>query len=235
MSSLIWLVWCRVGDFVTPPSDPLAAAIERAGLSDVPTLSLVGDEDRYLGFFEAHIEQGPALEASATSIGVVSACVGIFGGDIFFAGQQNHAGTTPMELRQDAGMGAIVFGSWVNDALKQLNPLVWTFGDVEFGTHSHSTVPGYARLRLQWRDASLDLLEAAKARVLGLVDQMNERWDEFRLRVTTTLRPEDGETGAASRPRSCPHRCLHVASWPQDPGDSPVQYQCAQSAGMFGV
>ena len=55
MSSLIWLVWCRVGDFVTPPSDPLAAAIERAGLSDVPTLSLVGDEDRYLGFFEVTI------------------------------------------------------------------------------------------------------------------------------------------------------------------------------------
>jgi acetylornithine deacetylase/succinyl-diaminopimelate desuccinylase-like protein len=81
-------------------ADPLSDAIARAGLSGVPRESLAGDEDRYLGFFEAHIEQGPFLEAKSTSIGVVSACVGIFGGDIFFHGQQNHAGTTPMELRK---------------------------------------------------------------------------------------------------------------------------------------
>ena len=70
------------GEYIIPPSDLLSAAIARAGLSDEPRLSLAGDEDRYLGFFEAHIEQGPFLEANGNSIGVVSACVGIFGGDI---------------------------------------------------------------------------------------------------------------------------------------------------------
>lgn len=152
-----------------------------------------------MGFFEAHIEQGPFLEANGNSIGVVSACVGIFGGDIFFYGQQNHAGTTPMDLRKDAGMGSIVFGGWVNEAFKTVfapsRSAVWTFGDVEFGTHSHSTVPGWARLRLQWRDASLELMQQAKATVLHLIDEMNARSDEFRLRVTTSLRPEDGESG----------------------------------------
>ena len=187
------------GEYVIPPSDPLADAIARAGLTDEPRLSLAGDEDRYLGFFEAHIEQGPFLEANGTSIGVVSACVGIFGGDIFFYGQQNHAGTTPMNLRKDAGMGSIVFGGWVNEAFKEVfasSPAaVWTFGDAEFGTHSHSTVPGWARLRLQWRDASLELMQQAKVKVLELIDEMNARSDEFRLRITTTLRPEDGEQG----------------------------------------
>ena len=72
---------------------------------------------------------------------------------------------------------------------------VWTFGDVEFGTHSHSTVPGWARLRLQWRDVSLELMQQAKAKVLDLIDEMNARSDEFRLRVTTSLRQEDGESG----------------------------------------
>lgn len=189
----------EAGDYVIPPSDPLADAIARAGLSDVPCESLAGDEDRFLGFFEAHIEQGPFLEAKSTSIGVVSACVGIFGGDVFFYGQQNHAGTTPMDLRKDAGMGAIVFGGWVNEELKKVfapSPAaVWTFGDAEFGTHSHSTVPGWARLRLQWRDASLDLMQQARVKVLELIDKMNRETETYRLRVTTTLRPEDGEVG----------------------------------------
>ncbi len=104
-----------------------------------------------------------------------------------------------MDLRKDAGMGSIIFGGWVNEAFKTVfapSPsAVWTFGDVEFGTHSHSTVPGWARLRLQWRDASLELMQQAKATVLHLIDEMNARSDEFRLRVTTSLRPEDGESG----------------------------------------
>ena len=52
-----------------------------------------------------------------------------------------------------------------------------------------------ARLRLQWRDASLDLMQQAKVKVLELIDKMNSESEAYRLRVTTTLRPGDGEVG----------------------------------------
>lgn len=121
-----------------------------------------------------------------------------------------------MDLRKDAGMGSIVFGGWVNEAFKTVftpSPnAVWTFGDVEFGTHSHSTVPGWARLRLQWRDASLELMQQAKAKVLDLIDEMNARSDEFRLHVTTSLRQEDGESGGYLHDMVCTRAVSVVSS-----------------------
>jgi hypothetical protein len=57
------------GGQVIAPAEPLAEAIRRAGLEGVPTLTLAGDEERYLGFFEAHIEQGPFLEATCVRDG----------------------------------------------------------------------------------------------------------------------------------------------------------------------
>jgi N-carbamoyl-L-amino-acid hydrolase len=71
---------------------------------------------RYGGFFEAHIEQGPDLEAKKLTIGVVTAIVGIDGCEIYFEGQANHAGTTPMALRKDASMAAVVLMGRINDA-----------------------------------------------------------------------------------------------------------------------
>ena len=52
--------------------------------------------------FELHIEQGKVLESAGIAVGVVSAIVGIIRLEVVLAGQANHAGTTPMHLRQDA-------------------------------------------------------------------------------------------------------------------------------------
>ncbi|WP_258872769.1 allantoate amidohydrolase [Thalassotalea euphylliae] len=59
-------------------------------------------EDELLGYWEAHIEQGPVLEAKAQPLGVVSAIAGAKRAIIEFIGQAGHAGTTPMNLRQDS-------------------------------------------------------------------------------------------------------------------------------------
>jgi N-carbamoyl-L-amino-acid hydrolase len=92
--------WCGVLD----PADEAAArnaegvtlrqAIEAAGLSEVPRERL--PVDRYIGYLEAHIEQGPYLEEAGFEIGVVTSIVGIRGCTVDFEGEQNHAGTTPM-------------------------------------------------------------------------------------------------------------------------------------------
>eukprot|EP01052_Picozoa_sp_SAG31_P041673 SAG31_NODE_6383_length_2037_cov_27.616615_2_plen_103_part_00 len=76
------------------------------------------------------IWSGPDLEVKGLQVGVVTAIVGIDGCEIYFAGQANHAGTTPMNLRKDAGMAAIVLAGRINDAFSKgsiLGPSgVWT-------------------------------------------------------------------------------------------------------------
>ena len=61
------------------------------------------DHGRHVAYLEAHIEQGPRLEAAQQRIGVVSAIVGIHRYRVSVEGQANHAGTTPMSMRRDAG------------------------------------------------------------------------------------------------------------------------------------
>lgn len=57
-------------------------------------------------FVELHIEQGPVLDREGIAIGVVEGVQGICWTELTFTGRSNHAGTTPMALRQDAGMAA---------------------------------------------------------------------------------------------------------------------------------
>ena len=85
----------------------LTEAITAAAVDGVPPARL--EPARYVGYLEAHIEQGPYLEAADHKIGVVTSIVGIRGCRIQFRGQQNHAGTTPMPNRKDAGVGLIDF------------------------------------------------------------------------------------------------------------------------------
>jgi len=59
---------------------------------------------RHIGYIEAHIEQGETLDSSGLAIGVVTSIVGIWQYRISFVGQQNHAGTTRMSVRKDAGL-----------------------------------------------------------------------------------------------------------------------------------
>jgi N-carbamoyl-L-amino-acid hydrolase len=142
------------GGVVIPAGDTLADALARAGLSARPRVQMV--PGRYLGFFEAHIEQGPRLEQAGKRIGVVTGCVGIDGAVMKFTGQQNHAGTTPMEARADAGMVAIRLAAEIDECFQRIkSPVsVWTFGALTVGPGAASIVPGTASLTLQFRDPS---------------------------------------------------------------------------------
>ncbi|HVA40469.1 MAG TPA: M20/M25/M40 family metallo-hydrolase, partial [Candidatus Binataceae bacterium] len=94
----------------------LASAIDDANLRGRPLARL--DPARHVAFMEAHIEQGPRLEASGTKIGVVSAIVGIKTLRVTFHGEANHAGTTPMNMRYDAGAAALLFGADIQGKLR---------------------------------------------------------------------------------------------------------------------
>ncbi len=129
----------------------------------------------HLGFLEVHIEQGPVLEAAGQPLGLVSALVGHHRLKLSFTGRANHAGTTPMTLRQDALMAA---AEWMLEAerLARDTPgLVATVGQIQAFPGASNVIPGRAELTLDLRHAD-DTLRAAKlAELEALLQQVSAR------------------------------------------------------------
>jgi beta-ureidopropionase / N-carbamoyl-L-amino-acid hydrolase len=82
-------------------------ALRDVGLAGRPRAQ--AERGRHIGYLEAHIEQGQTLESGELKIGVVTSIVGIWQYRISFSGEQNHAGTTRMDVRKDAGLALARF------------------------------------------------------------------------------------------------------------------------------
>ncbi|HUA51060.1 MAG TPA: hydantoinase/carbamoylase family amidase [Candidatus Sulfotelmatobacter sp.] len=151
----------------------LADALRTAGLDGAPVIRL--EPGRYTGYLEAHVEQGGTLERDQKRIGVVTAIVGIRGGVAVFTGEQNHAGTTPMPLRKDAGVALFEFASKLGGAFKDVAgpDTVWTFGKALLEPGSPSVIPGHAELTLQYRDPDTQRLDALEAALTALLAETN--------------------------------------------------------------
>ena len=151
----------------------LQSALRDAGLLGRERQSL--DKTRFLGYLEAHIEQGPYLEDENKRIGIVTSIVGIRQHEIVFEGEQNHAGTTPMSKRKDAGRALTDFASLVHRQFAEsVGPnSVWTIGDIRLEPGAPSIVPGRARLLLQYRDGDESMLDTLTERVHALVEESN--------------------------------------------------------------
>ncbi len=118
------------------------------------------DPARFTGYVEMHIEQGPVLDGSGEKVGVVTDIVGIRDMRVTFSGQQNHAGTTPMQLRRDAFQALAAYNARINERLRNVvtPATVWTIGHVALHPNASSIVPGRATFSMQWRDGDSDRL-----------------------------------------------------------------------------
>jgi len=152
----------------------LQEALTQANLDGVPAKP---QPDRYRGYLEAHIEQGPHLEAMGKRIGVVTAIVGSRNLTVTFTGKQNHAGTTPMHLRADAGIALMNFGHLVNESFKKMAgpKSVWTMGRMQLSPGAASIIPGKADLHLQFRDPDNEVLDKLEQEARRLVGQLNDQ------------------------------------------------------------
>jgi len=112
------------------------------------------ERGRHIGYLEAHIEQGEMLETGGLSIGVVTSIVGIWQYRISFSGEQNHAGTTRMDVRRDAGLALTRFCVAIDDRFPRLcGPrTVWTTGRITLDPGAPSIIPGRAEMLFQMRD-----------------------------------------------------------------------------------
>ena len=119
------------------------------------------ERGRHIGYLEAHIEQGRSLESSGLRIGVVTSIVGIWQYLISFSGEQNHAGTTRMADRRDAGLALARFCVAIDDRFPALcGPrTVWTTGRIALDPGAHSIIPGRAEMLFQMRDDDPAVIE----------------------------------------------------------------------------
>jgi N-carbamoyl-L-amino-acid hydrolase len=126
------------------------------------------DRARYIGYFESHIEQGPRLEASDKQIGIVTSIVGIRNRHVTFHGRADHAGTTPMAMRHDAGALMFRFISRLLDRFEQVATpeTVWNIGNALMLPGAQNVVPFKAEFLLQYRDPTLEMLHVLD----GIVD-----------------------------------------------------------------
>ena len=155
--------------------ETVAQAIKAAGLEDIEPVRM--EINRHVGYLEGHIEQGPLLEAQGKRIGVVTAIAGVRTYWLTFEGEQNHAGTTPMDMRKDAGDTLIEFAATVREKLQELagERSVFTIGRVSFEPGADSIIPGHAEMSLQIRDTDDSVLDSFEEAVRELIDRLNDK------------------------------------------------------------
>ena len=168
---------------------PLRTVLAGVGLADRPRAKL--EAGRYRGYLEAHIEQGPALEADGLQLGIVTGIVGNVNHTLTFKGEQNHAGGTPMKLRKDAGTALIRLAAAIHDTFPKIaGPgSVWTIGKITLDPGLKSIIPGQAEMLFQFRDVDAAYLSAMKKALEELVREANK--GPCKITMTETSRTKE--------------------------------------------
>lgn len=163
-----------LGSLVAAGGMPLETA-RALKATDGPTLGAELDRIGYTGphapgflrpqaFVELHIEQGPVLEAENLRLGVVDTLQGISWQRITIEGTANHAGTTPMPLRHDAGAVAARVITFLNDFARAGKVAVATVGTIAFAPNAINVIPARASFTVDLRDPDeTRLVEAERA------------------------------------------------------------------------
>lgn len=129
----------------------------------------------FAAYFEAHIEQGPVLEAYDKPVGIVSGALGQQWYDVVVTGMDAHAGPTPMELRHDAMLAAARMIDVVNRiAMDEAPHGRGTVGSVQVLPNSRNVIPGQVKFTVDFRNlsqAGLDRMDAAMHREFALLAQ----------------------------------------------------------------
>lgn len=163
-------------------SRAVAGTLDRAALdiadADGVTLAAAGaDIDHYLdaarppgsvrAYFEAHIEQGPVLEAAGLAVGTVTGIAAQLRYRVGIAGKAGHAGTTAMDLRRDALAGAAEMICAVeNLAQRDRSDLVATVGAIDVMPGAANVIPGCVDFTLDIRSGKASRRDRVAAAIL---------------------------------------------------------------------
>ena len=174
--------------------DMMGSLVHAGGVSVDTVLAAVGTDGSVLGqelarigyagdkepgflkphaYLELHIEQGPVLEREGVPIGAVENLQGISWQRVTIDGVANHAGTTPMSMRSDAGHAAARVVTFLHDRAKASNtPTVATVGTMRFEPNAINVIPSRAVFTIDLRDPDEQRLLAEEAALAAYLKQL---------------------------------------------------------------
>ncbi|RWN40878.1 MAG: Zn-dependent hydrolase [Mesorhizobium sp.] len=174
--------------------DMMGSLVHAGGIDAETVLAAVGTDGSVLGqelarigysgdrepgflklhaYLELHIEQGPVLERESVPIGAVENLQGISWQRIIIDGVANHAGTTPMSMRSDAGHAAARIITFLLDRIKASNaPTVATVGTIRFEPNAINVIPSRAVFTIDLRDPDEQRLQAEEAALAAYLEQL---------------------------------------------------------------
>lgn len=174
--------------------DMMGSLVHAGGIDAETVLAAVGTDGSVLGqelarigyagdsepgflkphaYLELHIEQGPVLEREGLPIGAVENLQGISWQRITIEGVANHAGTTPMLMRNDAGHAAARTITFLLDRIKASNaPTVATVGTIRFEPNAINVTPSRAVFTIDLRDPDEQRLQAEEAALAAYLEQL---------------------------------------------------------------
>jgi N-carbamoyl-L-amino-acid hydrolase len=133
----------------------------------------VGARGGVHAYVELHVEQGPVLEAEGFTIGAVEGVQGISWTEVTLTGQSNHAGTTPMRLRHDAGLVAAEIATFARRVASEMGGhQVATVGALTLFPNLVNVVANRAVMTVDLRNTDEALLKEAERRVFAYADEV---------------------------------------------------------------
>jgi N-carbamoyl-L-amino-acid hydrolase len=174
--------------------DMMGSLVYAGGLGIDEALSTVGTDGTVLGdelsrigyggphepgflkphaYIELHIEQGPVLEREGIPVGAVENLQGISWQKLTIEGDANHAGTTPISMRRDAGLAAARVITFLRERAKASNtPTVATVGCMEFEPNAINVIPSKATFTVDLRDPDEERLLAEEAALADYLEKV---------------------------------------------------------------
>lgn len=147
-------------DIVTASGFTIADGLRRLGGNPDRLAEVRRADGEAEAFLELHIEQGAVLDTDEIHIGVVEGIVGIMRWNVIVDGKTNHAGTTPMDRRADAMVGAARFVDLVHTTARRMpGQQVATVGRLEAEPGVPNVIPGRVTMTLEIRDLSMAGIE----------------------------------------------------------------------------
>ncbi|ASY69282.1 Beta-ureidopropionase [Sinorhizobium fredii CCBAU 83666] len=174
--------------------DMMGSLVHSGGLPTEDALATVGTDGSVLGeeltrigysgaeepgflkphaYVELHVEQGPVLEREGVPIGAVENLQGISWQRMTIDGVANHAGTTPMSMRRDAGHAAARVISFLRDrAMASSTSTVATVGCIAFEPNAINVIPSRATFTVDLRDPDAERLRAEEAALAAFLQEL---------------------------------------------------------------
>ncbi len=148
--------------------------LSTVGISEDDIIKSKRDSGSLKCYLELHIEQGNILSTERISIGVVKGIVGIAQYNAWVTGKANHAGTTPMPLRDDALVKTSKIISNINKIVKELgSPLVGTVGYIKAYPGAINVIPGKVEFTIELRDMNKEKVQKAMELIMESSKDLN--------------------------------------------------------------